>query len=245
MGFTQATINAMVDAICNATPFAVTTVTVSLHNGDPGASGDNELAGGSYGRQVLTCGSASSGGQIANTAALNYTDMPADTVSHIGMWDGSTFRGGAALTAPQSVSAGQTFSIAIGQLVANLNQVGQKLSTYARNKLLDAFFRNVSFSVATPYGSLHTADPGDTGANPVAGGSYVRKLVNFGAAASGQAANDTLVRYDGMPATTATHGGLWDAATSGNFLAGNALAASKTFGAGDAAEFDVGTITVG
>ena len=244
MPYTTNTLNAMVDAICNAAAFAGGTITVSLHTADPGATGLNEVAGGSYARQTATFGTAASGGSIANTAALNFAGMPTATVTHVGIWSTSTFRAGAALTAAQSVSSGQTFTIAIGQLVANLNGALGKISSYLKNKLLDALFRNASFSVAALYASLHTGDPGDSGASEVAGGTYSREVLSFGLASGGQAASDTLGRIDGMPVATVTHAGLWDAAIAGNWLAGNAIT-SRTCAAGDAAEFAIGSITVG
>lgn len=244
MPYTEATLNAMADAIGNAVPLAGGTITVSLHTADPGSTGTNEITGGSYARQTATFGTTASGGSIANTVALNFTSMPAATVSHIGIWSGATFRAGAALTAPQSVSAGQTFTMAIGQLVANLNGAGSKISTYAKNALLNALFRNVSFSVTTPYVSLHTADPGDTGTGEVTGGTYARKAVTFAPASGGQAANDALERIDGMPAVTVSHSGLFDAISAGNWLGGNAITA-RTFVAGDAGEFIAGTIVIG
>lgn len=246
MGFTTAIKNAMVDALVNAAALAGGTIQISLHTADPAGTGANEVVGGSYARQTATFGTAASGGSIANTGALNFTNMPAVTITHIGIWSGAgpTFIADAALTASQSVSAGQTFVMAIGNLVANLNLAGTKISTYTKNKLLDALFRNVSFSVAQAYTSLHTADPGDTGASEVAGGTYARQSSSFAAASGGQAASDAVLRFPGMPVATVPFAGLWDAASVGNFLAGNSVT-SKTYAAGDIGEVAVGGVTVG
>jgi hypothetical protein len=113
-----------------------------------------------------------------------------------------------------------------------------------RNAILDALGNNTSFAVAQVYVSLHTGDPGLTGANEVIGGSYAREAVSFGAASGGAMENDALVRFDSVPAGTITHLGLWDAASAGNFLWGGALTASKTQNDGDPFEFASGAIDV-
>lgn len=95
------------------------------------------------------------------------------------------------------------------------------LSTYAANSILNHYFRNQAFTpVATVYLSLHTADPGLTGASEVAGGSYARQAITFGVAASKSITSSNTVDFTGMPAATVTHLGIWDASTAGNFYAG-------------------------
>lgn len=81
------------------------------------------------------------------------------------------------------------------------------------------------------YISLHTADPGGTGANEASGGSpaYARKALSWGSASSG-AASATQVTFD-VPAGTYTHFGLWSAVTAGTYRGGNPLSQSETFGA--------------
>lgn len=104
--------------------------------------------------------------------------------------------------------------------------------------------------------SLHTADPGGTGANEVttAAGSgwvgYARVAVPTGTAGSGagsgwtapaangatrQIDNAGVVTFPASGATsgavTVTHIGIFDAATGGNFLLGVALTASQVIGA--------------
>lgn len=93
------------------------------------------------------------------------------------------------------------------------------LSNFSENELLDALLGTGSYVTATPFLSLHTAEPGETGANEVAGGSYARQSITFAVAASGAAANSSAESFTGMPAVTITHAGLWDASTVGNFLA--------------------------
>lgn len=76
--------------------------------------------------------------------------------------------------------------------------------------------------------SLHTADPGSTGASEVSGGAYARQALTFGGSAGG-VASATQVTFD-VPAGTYTHFGLWSAATAGTFRAGAALSPSQTLG---------------
>lgn len=77
--------------------------------------------------------------------------------------------------------------------------------------------------------SLHTADPGTTGANEATGGGYTREALVWGAAA-GTEADATQVTFD-VPSGTFTHFGLWDAATTGNFKGGGSLSQPETFAA--------------
>jgi hypothetical protein len=107
------------------------------------------------------------------------------------------------------------------------------ISNYAEAQILDALFNNDTFAVATPYVSLHTADPGETGASETSGGSYIRKLASFGAASGGAISSDAELEWLDMPDVTITHVGIWDAESAGNFLWGGALVASKDLNAGD------------
>lgn len=89
--------------------------------------------------------------------------------------------------------------------------------------------------------SLHTADPGTTGASEATGGSpaYARKTVTFNAAGAAGPLGATLqpatvgkawsseVTFD-LAAGTYTHMGAWSATTAGTYRGGNALSASQT-----------------
>lgn len=74
----------------------------SLHTGDPGTTGTNEVVGGSpaYARKAITWNASSSGSKTF-TASVTF-DVPAlTTVTHCGMWSassGGTFRGGGTST---------------------------------------------------------------------------------------------------------------------------------------------------
>jgi hypothetical protein len=102
---------------------------------------------------------------------------------------------------------------------------------------------------STAYVSLHTADPGNTGASEVTGGAYVRQgPIAFASAGN----NPTVASNSGVvtfPAATAAWGtigffGLWDAATAGNFRGSGALVQSKPVSSGDTVKFLGGTLTI-
>jgi hypothetical protein len=101
------------------------------------------------------------------------------------------------------------------------------MSTYLAGKVIDHILRNQAYTpVATVYLSLHTADPGLTGANEVTGGSYARQSIALTAASSSHTDNSGLLSFTLMPAVASPgvlFAGLWDAATVGNFFYGGPL----------------------
>lgn len=126
-------------------------------------------------------------------------------------------------------------------------------SNYLELELLDHVLGGADYTrPATVYISLHTGDPGETGASEVASSnnysraSVTNNATNFPAAASGSKSNDTVIQFATPSGTwgTVTHFGIWDAATTGNFLFGGALSVSKTINSGDDVEFGVGAMTI-
>lgn len=119
------------------------------------------------------------------------------------------------------------------------------LSNAAETDFLNHNFRPGQPAYSAPaqhWISLHTADPVDTGAAEVTGGSYARFPVTtpatfWGAAASRQIISAAEATFTGMPAVTVTHCGIWDAVSAGNFMAGDALTTSKAIAAGETARF--------
>lgn len=83
----------------------------------------NEVAGGTYARQAVGF-DAAAGGTTSNSAGVSFTDMPALTVSYVAVMDAATagnvlFYG--ALTASKTLNAGDTFTIAAGDLDITLD----------------------------------------------------------------------------------------------------------------------------
>ena len=67
--------------------------------------------------------------------------------------------------------------------------------------------------------SLHTADPGATGASEASGTGYARMAITFSAAAASQSKNSNTISLTPTAALgTLTHLAIWDALTGGNML---------------------------
>lgn len=97
-------------------------------------------------------------------------------------------------------------------------------TTAARNTAADAVAARVTAL------SLHSADPGTTGASELVGGSYARKTPAYVAAAAGSADISASLVFDVPASSTVAYYGQWDGLT---FLGGHALSASETYtGAG-------------
>jgi hypothetical protein len=119
-------------------------------------------------------------------------------------------------------------------------------SEYARNAVLNACFNNTAFQVAIPWVSLHSADPGLTGASELSGNNYgrVNASASFPNADAGALSNNAEIAFpEGNGAwTQATYFGVWDAETDGNFIRGGALTTPRTGGAGIVLRFAVGDL---
>lgn len=87
---------------------ATVAVFVSLHTADPGATGTNEVTGGSYTREAITWNPASSG--ALDNDANPVFDVPAGTtITHVGLWSaasGGTWYGSDDITSEVFGSAG-------------------------------------------------------------------------------------------------------------------------------------------
>jgi hypothetical protein len=76
--------------------------------------------------------------------------------------------------------------------------------------------------------SLHTADPGTTGASEVTGGTYARVAVTWSAASAGAVSNSAALSINMPASTTASYFGVWSASTTGTYYIGGALSSSIT-----------------
>jgi hypothetical protein len=102
--------------------------------------------------------------------------------------------------------------------------------------------------LTTVFVSLHTTDPGDTGAAEIAGNAYARTAATFTDTGANPttASNSAIVSF---PTATAGWGtiayfGLWSAATSGNYQGSGQLDVSRIVNAGDKVQFLTGALTV-
>ena len=95
--------------------------------------------------------------------------------------------------------------------------------------------------------SLHTADPGNGGANEVSGGGYARQAATFANTGNNPtvAANSAVIVYSPSAAWgTVGYFGLWSAATGGTFRGSGALNPVKTVSSGDTVRFLVSALTI-
>lgn len=105
-----------------------------------------------------------------------------------------------------------------------------RISTTAANQALS--------TTGWAYVSLHTADPGTTGASEVSGGTYARVAVTWGAPSGGSVANTGALSINLPASTTASYFGVWSASSAGTYYIGGALSPAVTTGA------SAGTVTI-
>lgn len=125
-------------------------------------------------------------------------------------------------------------------------------SNYLEDKTLNFWFRANADTITAPatvYLALFTAvtDAEAGTGTEVAGGSYARTAITFGAPSNGAIANSGDVTFPTASADwgTVTHAAIFDASSSGNALTAlTALAASKAVGNGDTLKFAAGDIDV-
>lgn len=126
-------------------------------------------------------------------------------------------------------------------------------SNYQENKILNAVYNGAALSnPATVYTSLHTADPGETGATAEATYTgYARKgatanTTNFPTTSSGVIANGIAITFD--PCTggsnAITHFAHWDAVSGGNCIGSGALTSTLNVSNGVTPSFAIGAMTV-
>jgi hypothetical protein len=113
----------ILDAVFNNTSLAIAATWVKLHIGDPGEAGTANPAANTT-RQSASWAAASAG-TVATDAALTWASVSTTEVySHISVWDAST--GGnhlwnGPLDIPYQVSAGDTFTLPSGVVIASLD----------------------------------------------------------------------------------------------------------------------------
>lgn len=117
--------NGLLSHLFGVASFSITTpikLALVTENGSDSAAG-TEVTGGGYARQDVTF-SVPASGSTANSAVINFPDMPAVTVVGIELYDsaGTPKRLVAApLAAPKSLAAGDTLQFAISQITVSLS----------------------------------------------------------------------------------------------------------------------------
>lgn len=231
----------------NTITAATANVYLALHTADPTETGAvAEVAAGWYARQAIAF-SAPAGLVINNSGTVTFPAVTGAqvTITHVTIWDavstGNCFVYDA-LPSSVVVEIGEFFQSNASDHTITLSGA---FSTYSGQAVLNHYFRNTTYTpVATVYASLHTADPGLTGASESTGGSYARQATAFDAPSGGATANTAEENFTSMPASTVTHFGVWDASTVGNFLLGAALDSSVSPAAGDTVRFIAGAMDI-
>ena len=118
--FDDGVLNAWLDAFARNAAYGLNTqVWVKLHTGDPGGAGTTNAATNAT-RQQATFGAGAASGAIANTVAVEWTNVSTtETYTHVSLWSLSaagTFLGNDQLSSSAAVASGDTFRIPIGDL---------------------------------------------------------------------------------------------------------------------------------
>lgn len=98
---------------------AIAHVYLSLHDGEPGVSGDSELQGRSYKRQEVSLERAGVG-LATNAATIEFADLPRTRITDFGLWDAEAdghFLSGGPTLQPQEVLAGYSVRWRDGELI--------------------------------------------------------------------------------------------------------------------------------
>lgn len=117
--------NALLDALFNNTSLAKAARYAKLHTADPGEAGTTAAATETT-RKSIT-GAAASGGVFTSVNALTWASIAAtgsEVLTHISVWDDPTAGNclwSGPLATPKTVTAGDTFEIASGQLTVSLD----------------------------------------------------------------------------------------------------------------------------
>lgn len=133
-------------------------------------------------------------------------------------------------------------------------------TNYTETNVIEAALRGVAYPLpAATYVSLHTGDPGETGAanevTLIAWPGYVRRHAEQGgaigtgwaASVDGVTSNAKQMTYpnnDGVAPVVVTHFTVWDAATLGNAITKAALTTPRTLDPGEVMVFDIGSLVV-
>lgn len=120
-------------------------------------------------------------------------------------------------------------------------------TAYLKPAILNLTLRGTAFTaVGTPYVSLHTAAPGDTGADEVTAGdnTYARQAATFAAPSGDACTNSAALEWLDLPGVTLVGVGIWDAASGGNCMYAGLLALERTISAGGSFRIEIGELSV-
>ena len=236
MPFTEAARNIFLDKMFRNTGNEYIT-TVSLHTGDPGTTGANEVVGTGYARKSITMSTSGSSTTLASWE--NTSDTSWGTITHVGLWysTGPVYLGSAALSVSKAALPGSIVSIPIGDL--DITATG--LTSAGRSRLVIVATSTNKYNENSI--RLHTGDPGDDGTanklnNTLAPG-YAAASITWNAASGGTITNSN------KPLWANNSGSAWPEVTHWSVAgAKGALTTPITLATGDMMEFPVGSISI-
>lgn len=124
------------------------------------------------------------------------------------------------------------------------------LGTDYADDVIDNVVNDLEADLSYPnvYASLHTGDPGTTGADEASGNDYARKETepaDWNASSSKSADNANVLTFatPSGPWGLITHAGLWTASEGGTFIVGGPLGASVQPDDGDTVRFNAGDLS--
>lgn len=119
-----------------------------------------------------------------------------------------------------------------------------RLPAASADTMLDA-----EWAAATNYFmSIHSADPGTTGASEITGYTGNRPIIQFAAASASSKVSTDAQNFAAMPAEAGgiPYFGLWTAATGGTYMGGGTTSGlSGAIGSGATVAFATGAVTLG
>ena len=247
------------------TPTRPNTFFLSQHTASPGTTGTNEAAGNGYERVQTDNWQAGTAGQVTNSDAGETplaTTPGIGNVSHWGIFSAAT-GGTYYCSAPYTGgtvdwATDRKLTWQIGDLTNTFRGTApSRYSDASMNAMIQWLF-NVGAVPSKPavwHVSFHHADPGQTGVNEFSTGTG-----NYGRSAAvtwkAGTSNDGQIEVNGpgtSPTSTAawsnggnaTHFGLWDAPTGGNYQTGGLLDTPQLIsGSGQAIQWDDSGIIV-
>ncbi len=210
------------------TPASVFYLALSTADPTDDGSGIAEPSGNGYARKSIGGFSTASSRSIANSAQIQFAAASGawGSLTHWAIYDALTSGNMLAhgtLTNPLNVVSGNAPLYQIGELTISVASV--IWSTYLANEMLDHCFGNGVFTQpAAVYMAFSTADPGldGSGIAEPSGNGYARtQLACFSAASGGSKSNSAQIQFAQASGASGTiaYGALFDAVTSGNFLA--------------------------
>lgn len=119
VGVASAKANAYLNVLRNTSDSAIATVDAKLHTGDPGSAGTSNVSQNTTnsGKSSAIVWSAASGGSMSYSsgglfsAVAGLSSPTTETVTHLSLWNSSTFIWSVALSASKSISNGDTLQI--------------------------------------------------------------------------------------------------------------------------------------